>query len=57
MHWIFRHFYAIVAIANNTTFHNMKNDYSHIHVNNRFFSFRDDIENSMQLMYSKETVD
>lgn len=37
MHWIFRHFYAIVAIANNTNFHNMKNDYLHLYVNNRFF--------------------
>lgn len=49
MHWIFRHFYAIVAIANNTNFHNMKNDYLHLNVNNRFFSLRDVMKGSLPM--------
>lgn len=44
MHWIFRHFYATVAIASTTRFHNMKNDYLHVYASNRFFSLEDSMK-------------
>lgn len=57
MHWIFRHFYATVAIASSTSFHNMKNDYLHDDANNRFFSLRDVMKSSVLCMYWKEKAE